>query len=342
MKESTVLNHVLDRYDKVMFLTDILGRGASGAAIALFIGVATVSLACIVAAIGYFLVNNHSWRCCMTTCFVLAGVLCMLSFVISVAATFALPAMYAGCKPLHTALSNPTNFRNLAMQVGLDKHKATVVSKCFSDGNAEFLKPGQRNKIIRQLGMGSQLLKVSDLITNANMGFLSAAARKIHDYINDYYTAAKLDIAYDGQVMGWFERLADHSELISVCSNNNKYQQDRLLPSISPKGINCPSELIVDCRNFGGCKSGCIDLTATMMHYNTSKEWVADVKKRYGRDDCGHVLAAVLGALYNNWHRPRIDPDIGIGGVKKRFEAGPLANIALIDKTIADFKLKVH
>lgn len=63
---------------------------------------------------------------------------------------------------------------------------------------------------------------------------------------------------------------------------------------------------------------------------------------RYGTSDCGYALTAVLGALYNNWHRPRIDSDIGIGGVKKRFEEGPLANIALIDKTIEDFKQRVR
>jgi len=40
-------------------------------------------------------------------------------------------------------------------------------------------------------------MKVSDFITNSNMGFLSATARKIQSHINNYYTAAKLDIGYD-------------------------------------------------------------------------------------------------------------------------------------------------
>lgn len=190
--------------------------------------------------------------------------------------------------------------------------------------------------------MASQLLKISDLITTTNMGFLSAAAKKLLAHIDNYYTAAKLDIGYDQQVIGWFNRLADHSEMVSVCNSTHKYQQDRLLPSIRSNEFNCSNAPVVDCRNFSGCRSGCIDLTATMMHYTTLKHWVEDVRKRYGNDDCGTVLGAVLGGLYNNWHRPRIDPGIGIGGVKARFEAGPMVNIALIDKTIADFKNSVH
>jgi hypothetical protein len=39
---------------------------------------------------------------------------------------------------------------------------------------------------------------------------------------------------------------------------------------------------------------------------------------------------------------PRIDPDRGIGGVKARFEAGPMATIGLIDETIKNFQSTVH
>lgn len=118
----------------------------------------------------------------------------------------------------------------------------------------------------------------------------------------------------------WFAKLADHSGLADICHQNSKYQEDTLLPGPPSIGEHCQSEDIVDCKNFARCRSGCIDLTATMLHYSKSAQWVSDVKDRYGDNGCGNRLSKLLGALYNNWHRPRVDEDIGIGGVKKRFE----------------------
>lgn len=84
----------------------------------------------------------------------------------------------------------------MAQGIGFDAHKASLASKCFGSGYADFLKPDKRRKIIRQLGIATQLLKVSDLITNSNMAFLSAAANKIQSHIEKYYSAKELDIGF--------------------------------------------------------------------------------------------------------------------------------------------------
>lgn len=253
-----------------MSLADLVGGWGSTVAVGIFICLAVGCVGCIIASVGYMLLGNASWRNCLFTFLIALGVLSILTFLVSLASTLALPALYAGCKPFRTGLNTPTDFRATAVSLGIDSRKATVASKCFGDGNADFLKEEKRQKLIRRLGMATQLLKVSDLVTNAKMGFLSAAAEKLRNYINRYYSAERVDIGYDYQVAGWFRRLADHSEMVSVCSENHKYHADRLVPSANYEEAGCPGAA-VECRNFGTCPSGCIDLTATMLHYGSSK-----------------------------------------------------------------------
>jgi hypothetical protein len=51
---------------------------------------------------------------------------------------------------------------------------------------------------MKKLDLANKLMDVSNVVTTTDMGFLSAAARKVHEIIKDYYTAGRNDILYDG------------------------------------------------------------------------------------------------------------------------------------------------
>lgn len=74
-----------------------------------------------------------------------------------------------------------------------------------------------------------------------------------------------------------------------------------------------------------------------MMHYRNVRDWKEAVQQRY-EGECGRQAAALLGGLYTNWHLPRINTQTGIGGVKARFENGPLQEIMAVDKIVSDFR----
>jgi predicted membrane channel-forming protein YqfA (hemolysin III family) len=68
-----------------------------GLMMVLFGLVIVVCLFAIIASIGYIFMKIPSWRCFMIGCFIVLGILCILSFVASVITALSIPAIYAGC-----------------------------------------------------------------------------------------------------------------------------------------------------------------------------------------------------------------------------------------------------